>query len=416
MADVFKCANCQASLKVEPGRQTVVCEYCGGTNVLRRGVWGTGFGMPAPLPTPSASPPPFSPFIPPMPAPPVLATAPYLPPRWTKGGAIVVAVLVIAVVVQQVIVRTGTSRDSWMTPPCLVDANGDDVLDVAGLADRNASGSYVLAVVDGATGDYLWQGAAVGSNDDLLCAGPAFFAVDRTDYRLQLFDVRRPDRSVNVTIDSHIKRFAVGPECLQLELDNGKQRMISLRQPPTTACEAGSTWMKPFRFAQSVLMTPADASGGVTYAVTVLDADNTTAVVTASRGDQRLWQTELRRTMSPWTARALTTPRALVVYGNDLLNAEAGTFVGLDPRTGAVLYTVRQESTYSADLPGADVQRAVRDRRLGLGPPRLRPRDRRARLAHRRAVVSAGFRRAREGGGTVAEARRERGAGGGQRP
>ncbi len=45
----------------------------------------------------------------------------------------------------------------WYTPACLVDANGDGVLDVAGLSAGPGSDTWKLRMVDGATGSVLWS-------------------------------------------------------------------------------------------------------------------------------------------------------------------------------------------------------------------------------------------------------------------
>ncbi len=143
------CEKCGARLELpEDGSTVVRCQYCGNE---------TRIGPVKPLPR----------RIRPTPTAPLRIPAPSS--RKNVAGCVVTAIAVVGGVVAAGIaittgaIRRGSATDllgaslHWQSPACLVDANGDGVLDVGGLSGPRSE-QVTPTIVDGATGKVLWQG------------------------------------------------------------------------------------------------------------------------------------------------------------------------------------------------------------------------------------------------------------------
>jgi hypothetical protein len=85
-------------------------------------------------------------------------SAPPKPTRSPRVTALAIVVMVIVVIIgggkaaSVLVPSAGMLLDEWYSAPCLVDANGDDVLDVAGRFAAPGSERWRVGVVDGKTG------------------------------------------------------------------------------------------------------------------------------------------------------------------------------------------------------------------------------------------------------------------------
>src|SRR5690606_4113966 len=60
----------------------------------------------------------------------------------------------------------GNLFSEWFGTACLVDANGDDVLDVVGRSGSIGGETQALTIVDGRDGAVLWKGPADVGHED----------------------------------------------------------------------------------------------------------------------------------------------------------------------------------------------------------------------------------------------------------
>ncbi len=124
----------------------------------------------------------------------------------------------------------------WYSKPCLVDANGDGVLDVAGLAGVSPE-SARLRLVDGATGKPLWSGRTYSSSAHLVCLSPRFFGIDDVDFRLHLFPARTPNDALAVAMSDRVDKVGLGEDCVAIRFTNRQETSISFSGTTVSRCD-----------------------------------------------------------------------------------------------------------------------------------------------------------------------------------
>ena len=346
MSQVVRCRNCGAPLDVGPGQLHVTCGYCGVSNRL---------APIGPLPT----------HVPHVPA---ASTSSGRRPR--TGLTIVVTLAVLLVlcggIFSFLVVRVGVSKPAtnvftnglleWYTPTCLVDANGDDALDIAGLSAAPGSALWTLRVVDGASGSVLWSEKDYKPQVGVVCASPRFFGIDGDDFQMRLFQARSlssPPSPLLVPLSDHIDKLGQGNDCLLVKTRDGKQNSVSLTNQPVSQCtplammEPWGDWgVENSRGLDGLQHT----SGTTTYLLEYRTPGTPFLTMTAHSQHQQLWSTDLRVVKPNGGLSFAVTPSMLVVYAIDPSDNDYGVLVGLDPTTGLQRYAQRQDSHSSASF------------------------------------------------------------------
>jgi hypothetical protein len=342
------CKNCGAPLSGAPGQLSVQCSYCGTNHHL---------AAPAALPAHAA----------PSPAPP------------SRKALAVVAIsialgLLIAFMVVRLSVGTGSGVSAgagvntsfrlgantfgstfleWYTPTCLVDANGDGALDVAGLAAAPGSQRWKLHLVDGLTGNVLWSEKEYKPVNGIVCLSPHFFGLEADDFRLQLFPAKKLDSPLTIPLSDHIDQLGAGDGCVLIKTRDGAQKSVSLTAGPVGQCNApglGDPWGNWGINEGSTDSGVERVSAGKTFLLSYRNPGTPFLTLTARAQGQQLW-TQSLSAIKPNSGLAFAvTPGMLVVYGVDPKDDDFGVVIGVDPETGAQRYAVRQDSSNSADF------------------------------------------------------------------
>jgi hypothetical protein len=240
----------------------------------------------------------------------------------------------------------------WYSPACLVDANGDGALDIAGMGAAPGSEIWQLRLVDGATGRLLWSGESFKPQANLVCFSPRFFAVDNTDFHLHLYPAACPDRSVVVTLRDRVDQVGLGDGCIALRLADDQEQAFSFTGAALDRCQAGPLLKdRGLRgsFYGDGLKTQI-AEDGSTYAVAQRDRGTHFLLVRRSKGDQVLWSREL-----PYVGAAdqnfglVLTPDTEILWGANPAEKEYALIIGLDPQTGNERFARRQSSHWSSN-------------------------------------------------------------------
>jgi PQQ-like domain len=351
--ETLQCARCGAPLPIVPAGVRVVCQYCGATyteNASARSVEPLAHSARAPLPAP--------------------APAPHSPTRSWRVAAfalVVVIVLIGAGKATSIFVPSaGMLFQEWYSPPCLVDANGDDVLDVAGRF--GSPESWRLGVVDGKTGAPLWSGETHPPAAGLECLSPTFFGIDNTDFKLSLFPAAAPAHALTVPLGDHVSGLGVGKDCISVDMENGQHGAFSLAGQALPACPATAV-------PQPLTLTNFDDSDNPP----TLESDNTRyslnaprtgtkfLTLTAQAGGRTLWQSNLRYVKCEGGFRMVLTPSMLVVYATDPTDDHYGVLIGVDPKTGTQRYAIRQDSHWSGNIWNLAFNRAYVIATWGFG-------------------------------------------------
>jgi len=302
---------------------------------------------------------------------------PHVPPAITSSGRhprtglkIVVTLAVVLVfcggIFSFLVVRAGVSLPAtnvftnglleWYTPACLVDANGDDALDIAGLSAAPGSALWTLRVVDGATGSVLWSENDYKPRGGVVCVSPRFFGIDGDDFQLRLFQARSLSSPASPRLEplsDHIDKLGQGNDCLLVNTRDGKQKSVSLTNQPASQCtplamtEPWGDWgLENSRGIDGLERN----SGTTTYLLEYRTPGTPFLTMTAHSQHQQLWATDLRVVKPSGGLSFAVTPSMLVVYAIDPSDSDYGVLIGLDPTTGVQRYAQRQDSHSSASF------------------------------------------------------------------
>lgn len=204
--------------------------------------------------------------------------------------------------------------------PCLADdVNGDGVGELAVLL-YNDFAQQRAALLDGATGLVIWEGAPYpGSDVAALCVGGSHFAVVPPGgaFRLDLYPVAAHESVQQLALDDQPFRYGTAPGCFRLSTANRHESGYLLGATVTPGeCSAEAT-----RVAHDHINT-ADSSDelpmtssheGITYELSFRE-EGTELVHVARRGG---WSRELALLATDIGSRAgmLAVPGGVVVVG-----------------------------------------------------------------------------------------------------
>ena len=374
---VLKCERCGAPLEV-PAGGSVRCVYCGTTTsapapppVVNH---GHGYGPPG--------------YGPPGTHPVISQVAVNPAKAQRTGGALVVfsAVLVLAVsfgaatiprllsnvgspAIQKALgeVRAGSlptslatarstlSTASWSAadPGCLIDANGDGVLDIAGLTGE--SDTDRPTVVDGNSGKVLFMAPALGKGLQLGCLGAQGFFVGEGNFQVDFFTARSPWGKTSVMARDKVSAYGVAQGCVQLRTDDGSTQGVQLPSGVATTCPV--TNLRRYRDDEPGLMGLTDKRTELTvgarkYTMTVRSSGTEILTVRVSEGAKSIWSKELPYATCTFGAGIAVGGGKIMLWAAQPSERSKGLLIGLDEATGDQAYeiAVPDSSSNSPDL------------------------------------------------------------------
>jgi len=346
---LLKCERCGAPLEI-PAGGSVRCNYCGTTAT-------------APAP----------------PAPPVLgyghahyaprAPVPVKPARRHFGGLLIVLTTTFAVLgglamtivpnlvsgaaspaLQKAFSNVGggalptLSTTSWSAsdPGCLIDANGDGVLDVAGLT--GATELNQPTVVDGSSGKVLFTAPAVGKAVQLGCLGENGFFVVEGNFQADFFTARSPWGKTAVMLRDKISAYGAGQGCVQLRTDDGTTQGVQLPSGVATTCPV-ATLRRYYGFDEPGLMGLTDHATELTvgarkYGMTVRASGTEILTVRVTEGVKPIWNKELPYATCTFGAGIAVGAGKIMLWAAQPSARDKGLLIGLDEQTGNQVYEI----------------------------------------------------------------------------
>jgi len=243
---------------------------------------------------------------------------------------------------------------SWSSgdPGCMIDANGDGVLDMAGLTGPSDTNSPT--VVDGKTGTVLFSAPDSGKVAQLACVGrDGFFAV-KASFQVDFYTARRPWGVTHVMARDKVSEFGVGTNCVQLKTDDGSTQGIQLPSGMAGACSVSG--MHRYYSANKLgIMGLTDhqtelALGSRKYVLTQRQSGTEILTVTITEGTRPVWSKELPYASCTFGAGIAVAAGKIVLWAAHPADRDKGLIVGLDEATGNQLYEVAVPDT-SSDSP-----------------------------------------------------------------
>lgn len=270
------------------------------------------------------------------------------------------------------------STSGWFGSVCLVDANGDPALDVAGFFGMPTGNRLPVSFFDGATGEKLWSG---GSYDfervKLLCLGSSAVGVDVPDTHnyVDVFPGKSPGASARVSVSGRIDSYGSTDDCVELS-SGGVATLTSLDGKPVSSCK---TERRTPTLPMGYTSTPTNniwwtTVGKLTYVI-IPDVGLTPYIIAAAfpgtlpldpygapmsglafhaalANIQATWKVKL-----PYTVvfaagvPAVMIDQTLVTWGNDPTRKDvAGVLIGINLKDGMLKYAMVQGSAWSNRL------------------------------------------------------------------
>ena len=242
-----------------------------------------------------------------------------------------------------------SATGEWYSAACLVDANGDGALDLAGFGERAGADSRQLQLIDGATGRRIWSGPTFSTSAKVLCVSRSHFAVDDVDFNLRIFSARAPQHPAALRLADHVRQVGRGRDCVTLDLLNNDRRQLAFDGSNVARCESeapsydfgGGPFMSPIETERTIIV------GGDQYTVSRRDPGTPFLSVVRSRAGVTVWRRDLRYIQAEGGFGFTATPHTLFVWGADPRDDNVGFAIGLDLDTGAQRFAISQESTWS---------------------------------------------------------------------
>ena len=231
---------------------------------------------------------------------------------------------------------------SWSSsdPGCLIDANGDGVLDIAGLS--GPSDNNQATVVDGSTGKVLFTAPAVKKAAQLGCLGENGFFVAQGNFQVDFYTARSPWGKTSVMTRDKVSAYGVGLGCVQLRTDDGTTQGIQLPSGVATTCPAT---VRRYNEKEPGLMGLTDHStelalGTRKYALNTRASGTEILTVKVTDGSRLLWTKELPYASCTFGTGIALAAGKILLWAAEPAEREKGLIVGLDEATGNQLYQV----------------------------------------------------------------------------
>ncbi|MEO6603881.1 MAG: PQQ-binding-like beta-propeller repeat protein [Polyangiaceae bacterium] len=231
---------------------------------------------------------------------------------------------------------------SWSSSDsgCLIDANGDGVLDIAGLS--GASDNNQATVVDGNTGNVLFTAPAVKKAEQLGCLGANGFFVVQGNFLVDFYTARSPWGKTSVMARDKVSAYGSGQGCVQLRTDDGTTQGIQLPSGVATTCPAT---VRRYYEAQPGLMGLTDHSTQLTvgarkYAMSTRATGTEILTISVTEGSKLIWTKELPYASCTFGAGIAVVGSQIVLWAAEPSERSNGLIVGLNEATGNQLYEV----------------------------------------------------------------------------
>ncbi len=230
------------------------------------------------------------------------------------------------------------SADEWQSGACMLDGNGDDVLDFAGLRGPDEGAKAV--VVDGSTGESIFSAGSFSYGDEIFCPTEGWIGVaDDEAFRVDLFQITGSEAHVTHVLPDEPERWGTADGCVNFHSDDGRNTGIALPDGTVTECRVRPRHR--FRvypgmedsITRSRYVIEED---GVRY--TLHERQRGTEFLEISAHQRRqLWKITTRFLRAGGSTGALAmalAPGTLVAFGSERRDDEALFAIGLDAQTG----------------------------------------------------------------------------------
>lgn len=224
---------------------------------------------------------------------------------------------------------------------CLINYNGDDVLDVVGMTAKTQSGPAVI--LDGRTGATLWSAGDYRLGAQVICPSRDVFILnDKDSWDLSVRSVSNPNAEKLVRLSDTPMYYGFGSDCLAVETADRQKYGIRLEDATRAACVA-PRMMLPAEVTQygSKMRGQPDPwrvqGSRSNYEIAVRSVG--TPVITARSTGEFAWVRELPYEAPALGTGGLLTEDLLFSWGKRVSSNDPRiVLIAIDRRSGAVRY------------------------------------------------------------------------------
>jgi outer membrane protein assembly factor BamB len=245
------------------------------------------------------------------------------------------------------------SSISWSSaePGCLIDANGDGVLDMAGLSGEKEPNQ--ATVVDGSSGKVLFTSPPVAKAVQLGCLGESGFFVAEGNFQLDFFTARSPWGKTSVMARDKVSAYGVGAGCVQLRIDDGTSMGVQLPSGVATTCPITILHSRGRREPGMMGLTDKSTElevGTRKYSLTVRPSGTEILTLHVSEAGKEISSQELPYASCTFGAAIAVGAGKILLWAAQPSERDKGLLIALDETSGKQLYELPIPDT-SSDSP-----------------------------------------------------------------
>jgi hypothetical protein len=237
----------------------------------------------------------------------------------------------------------------WYGTACLVDANGDDVLDVAGRVGRPGSSSQQIVVVDGIDGSILWTSEGKYDHEAwVMCFSEESIGVALPNFTVELYSATGGEPK-SIKLADAARDYGADEECVPISLADGTTVGLRLPSGERGTCEAALSHRVTGGLITEVHeYTNEMERDGTTYIVEPKKKGTQTLTVRARREGETVWTTPLGYALvERGLAPLAVTPQTIITYGAAPGSSDQGVLIGLDRSDGTPRFEMVQRNRWS---------------------------------------------------------------------
>ena len=264
------------------------------------------------------------------------------------GGAVVVGILIYNAVVSSA-QPGGVGSHEWshVSPGCLVDANGDDILDIVGLTGPSDA-MFTPTLLDGSSGDILWRGDRGTEHADVFCVGRDWFGLARGNFTVTFRRASSPNKAHAVELKDKLHEFGEQKGCVLLKSADGSQQFHRLPKAKKSTCPRAPLRRVGYGAPKPGVMGLSDDTTQISSgkrSITMRARSPGTPMLTLElegfgKADGEL---ELDFRKGSLGSGVAIAGKRILVWGADRADGDAGHVIGLTPE-GEQLYAMSQST------------------------------------------------------------------------
>jgi hypothetical protein len=228
---------------------------------------------------------------------------------------------------------------------CLVDANGDDVLDVAAELRTFTQGKLTswFGVLNGLDGSVLSKQSMLPGQDDfqLRCVNKDWVMLAYPNFTLEFYKTRDTSAPMRILLSDKIKAFALGDGCVSIKAQDGSRSAISLPSGVATTCKNkrfraihdASPGIMELTYKSSKLVV-----GARSYHLKTRTQGTKMLKVRVKEAGQTLWSRELPYQKPSFATGVAVQDGRIGIWAAEPGKSSFGFLVGLDEESGEQIY------------------------------------------------------------------------------